>query len=81
MVGNATLAIAPSITDMIRPIAIVRIAQPSCGCGNPSGGWLSSSGFTCRLASCYRMCGVLRYQTFLNLAYARISEKPRIEAT
>ena len=36
MVGSATLAIAPSITAMMRPSAIVRIAQLRCGSGRPS---------------------------------------------
>jgi hypothetical protein len=36
MVGSATLAMAPSITAMMRPSAIVRIAQCRCGSGRPS---------------------------------------------
>src|SRR3954454_16780529 len=36
MVGKATLAIAPSTTDMMIPSAMVRMAHFRCGCGRPS---------------------------------------------
>src|SRR5579872_5915256 len=36
MVGNATLAIAPSITDIVMPSAMVVIAQYRWGSGRPS---------------------------------------------
>ena len=36
MVSSATLAIAPSITAIIRPSAMVSMAQWRCGTGRPS---------------------------------------------
>src|SRR5690242_18216264 len=36
MVGSATLAMAPSSTAMIRPSAMVRMAQYRSGIGSPS---------------------------------------------